>query len=306
MSDLQQRVSLANPERELERLCSFVRQVLRRQKRKGAVVGLSGGIDSTVAAALAVRAVGKQRTFGVILPEKDSSPESALLGHEVAKSLEIEAVEHDITPVLEALGCYSLRDAAVAKAFGGHDPSWPIRLRINQGGLTGRTLNFFELVRLRREGDGDGVEEVVRPEAGALAEIMAATNFKQRVRMIRIYHEAERRHFAVVGTTNRLEMAQGFFVKHGDGGVDLEPLAHLYKGQVFDLGRHLGVPEEVLSRPPSPDTYPDWVTDREFFFRMDHLQADLVLAGHETGASAEEVARAAGIELEEARRAVLA
>ena len=128
----------------------------------------------------------------------------------------------------------------------------------------------------------------------AYLQIVAATNFKQRVRKMMEYYHADRLNYAVAGTPNRLEYDQGFFVKLGDGAADVKPIAHLYKTQVYALAEYLGVPEEIRRRPPTTDTFSLPQTQEEFYFALPYAKMDLCLYGHNHGVPAAEVAAAAG------------
>ena len=107
--------------------------------------------------------------------------------------------------------------------------------------------------------------------------------------MVYLYYYAEKNNYAVVGTTNRTEVRQGFFVKYGDGGVDLEPLAHLYKTQIYALSKYLNIPKEILERPPSPDTYSAEVSDTEFYFSIPFDILDPFLWADENNISPKDV-----------------
>jgi len=129
--------------------------------------------------------------------------------------------------------------------------------------------------------------------------IVAATNCKQRVRKLLEYYHADRLHYAVAGTPNRLEYDQGFFVKNGDGAADLKPIAHLYKTQVYQLAEALGVPEEIRGRAPSTDTYSLPQGQDEFYFSLPYDKMDLCLFGKNHGVPAEDVASATGLTAEQ-------
>lgn len=240
-------------------------------RRRGLVVAMSGGIDSSVCAALAVQAVGAERVFGLLLPERDSSSTSRSRGQLLAEHLGIEYTVQDIAPALEALGCYRWRDDAIRATFPEYGPGWKNKIVI-AGGSAGR-FNHFLLVVQSPEGE-------VQEKRLALKEylqIVAATNYKQRLRKAIEYFHADRLNYAVVGTPNRLEYDQGFFVKNGDGSADVKPIAHLYKSQVYAMARHLGLPEEICSAIPTTDTYSLPQGQDEFYFALPYADMDLAL-----------------------------
>ncbi len=275
-----------------DELAGFIRDQMKNFfKRKGAVIGLSGGIDSAVAGALCVKALGKERVHGLILPERDSNPVSREYGIAAAKSLGITWEEIDLTPMLEAFGVYSRRDAIVRKYFPDLKGNYQFRLTLPQDLLDRDRINVYHL----EVKAADGSVKAARLSPDGYLGIIAANDIKQRTRMIQLYYAAEKRYYIVCGTTNLPEALQGFFVKYGDGGVDIEPLAPLYKDQVFQLGRHLGVPKEILDRTPSPDTYSYVVSDQEFYFCIPYDLIDLILYAMEHGVSKENAAKGLGV-----------
>jgi NAD+ synthase len=282
---------------ECGRIADAMRRQLREMRRKGVVLGLSGGIDSSVTAALAVHALGPQRVFGICMPEADSDPESLALGKRLADHLGIRCVVEDIAPALAALRCYERRNEAVAAVVPGFTPAWKFKLVLP--GPEHQGLNFFSVVA--RAPDGREVRE--RLPLDAYLAIVAATNFKQRVRKMVEYHWADRLHYVVAGTPNRLEYDQGFFVKQGDGAADIKPIAHLYKTQVYQLAEHLGVPAEIRSRPPTTDTYSLPQGQDEFYFSLPYDKLDLCLYAKNNGIAADDVAQAAGLTLAQVEHA---
>ncbi len=255
-----------DPARETERIGAFLRtQVFERFRRKGLVIGLSGGVDSALVAALAVTALGAGRVFGLALPERESDPESERLARNQAEALGIRFERIDLTPILETLGVYRRKEAIIAGICPDFDPA---RDRTKMG-LSGSLLDeggygVYYLTVQRFSGE----VRRSRLDPPAFLGLMAAQNMKQRSRMIQLYRHAEETHYLVGGTTNRTEYLQGLIVKHGDGGVDIEPVVHLYKTQVFALATHLGVLPEILTRAPSPDTWSAGVDDEEFHYRL--------------------------------------
>ena len=293
-------VLMVNPEEVSLRIESFIRETVQSYyKRKGIVIGLSGGIDSALSAALSVRAVGANRVYGLLLPERDSNPISREYGALMAKSLGIECGEYDISPVLERYGVYEKRDAVVQKVFPDLKPPFTFRIVLPQNLLDQDRLNIYHIeVKLR-----DGSVRRERLSHAHFLELMAANDIKQRTRMTYFYYEAERRYYVVCGTTNRSELLQGFYVKYGDGGVDMEPIAPLYKNQVFQLSRHLGVPREILERTPSPDTYSFEVSDQDFYFCMPYETLDMILYAIEHDVPRDRVAAVLGLKPEQVDRA---
>ena len=274
------------------RLVEIVGRVLRR---RGVVVAVSGGIDSSVCAALAAKAFGRERVLALLLPEHDSSSDSTRLGRLVAEHLSLEYRVEDIGPALEAIGCYRWRDEAIRRIFPAYGEGWRSKIIIagSQSGLT-----YFRLVV--QSPAGETREE--RMGAAEYLQVVAATNFKQRLRKTLEYFHADRLNYAVIGTPNRLEYDQGFFVKNGDGSADVKPIAHLYKTQVYALARHLGLPQEICNARPTTDTYSLPQGQDEFYFGLPWDKMDLALWGLNQGASAAALARAIGVSELQAER----
>lgn len=279
----------------VDRICAVIRaQVHGELRRKGIVLGLSGGIDSSVVAALSARAIGAERVCALLMPESESSPESTALGQLVADRLGIATVVEDISATLDAAGCYRRRDDAIRSVIPEYGPGY--RCKVVMPGRSGQAaFRIFSVVAQAP----DGRQVTARLSAQAYLGIVAATNFKQRVRKMLEYYHADRLNYAVAGTPNRLEYDQGFFVKNGDGAADLKPIAHLYKTQVYQLAEFLGIPEEIRSRPPTTDTYSLSQSQEEFYFTVPYDKMDLCLYGLNNGVPAAEVAPAAGLAVEE-------
>ena len=284
---------------EVERICSFIVQQVRAVKRDGIVVGLSGGIDSALCAALCVRALGKDRVFGLILPERESNPVSAEYATKHAEELGINTETVDITPVLEAFGTYRKRDDVIRGVFPEYDSGSRSKITLPADLLSKDSLNFFTL----KIDDGKGNVKTARLNKKMLNGIVAATDTKQRTRMIHLYYYAEKMNYIVCGTTNRTEVIEGFFVKYGDGGVDIEPLSHIYKTQVYQLSEYLGVIREIIERAPSPDTWSFQVSDEEFYFRMPYATLDLLLYAWEHDIPAERVCEVMNLQEDQVKRA---
>lgn len=271
--------------KEVDAVAARLRDILRDElHRRGFIIALSGGIDSSVSAALAVEAVGSSRVFALLLPEQDSSPESLSRGRALAEHLGIEYVVQDIAPALEAIGCYKWRDQAIKKTFPEYGEGWKNKIVI-RGGVQAQYNHFILVVQ---SPDGEILEK--RLGVREYLEIVAATNYKQRIRKTIEYFHADRLNYAVIGTPNRLEYDQGFFVKNGDGSADVKPIAHLYKTQVYALARYLKLPAEICSAVPTTDTYSLQQGQDEFYFALPYQQMDIALALFERGEPAETLA----------------
>ena len=261
-----------DPDAEIHRIGEFIRsQLSQTLHRRGLVVAISGGVDSAVCAALAVKAIGPNKVFGLLLPEQDSSSTSVTRGRSVAEQLGIAYELQDIAPALHSIDCYTWRDKAIKSLFPDYDGSWRNKLVIS-GGLEGK-INHFKLVVEKPDGSIDEA----RLSLHQYLQIVAATNYKQRVRKTIEYFHADRLNYAVVGTPNRLEYDQGFFVKNGDGSADIKPIAHLYKTQVYQLAQHFALPEDVRTAEPTTDTYSLSQGQDEFYFGLHYSKMDVAL-----------------------------
>jgi len=285
--------------RAAERIPQKMREIVSTTLlRRGCVVAVSGGIDSSVCAALATLAMGKEKMFALLLPERDSSPRSKELGVQLCEHLGIPYEVKDIASTLEAIGCYRWRDDAIRSVFPDYRDGWKNKIVISQNLLESDRINFFKMVVENPR--GERMEK--RLPVAAYLQVVAATNFKQRIRKTLEFFHADRLNYAVVGTPNRLEYDQGFFVKNGDGAADIKPIAHLYKSQVYELANHLGLPEAICAAKPTTDTYSLPQGQDEFYFVLPYDRMDIVLCGMNGGKPAGEVAREAGLAAEQVER----
>jgi NAD+ synthase len=287
-------------EKVTDYLCEMlVKQIRDDMKKTGAVVGISGGIDSSVVSALCARALGPSRVVGIMMPERDSSPESKSLAQKLAGKFGFEAIEDSIFDGLTGMKCYERRDEAIRTVFPDYDPKiWKSKIVIPTNILEKESFNFFTLELVNQRGE-------VRSERlplKAYLQIVASTNLKQRLRMTTLYYHAEKRNWAVVGTGNKDEHLQGFFVKYGDGGTDLKPIAQLFKIQVYEVAKFLGVPDEIVSRKPTTDTYSAEVTQEEFFFGLDFYRMDMLWYAMEHNVPAKDAAEVLGLTVEQVER----
>jgi len=293
---------IIDPAKETERIVRFLQQNVRQtMRRSGGVVGISGGIDSAVVLALSVRAFGAPKVVAVMMPDKDSDPLSEKLARELAAGCGVEPRLEDITGALQGFDCYRRRDDAIRRVFAEYDAAkgYKAKIVLPQDLLEAGTLNVFSVTVVAPNG-----KEETRPlPPREMLEIVAATNLKQRSRMSTLYFHAEARQFAVIGTANKNEHDQGFFVKYGDGGADIQPIAHLFKTQVYQLAKYLGVPEGIQKRTPTTDTYSAHCDQQEFFFRLPFETLDLMWLALEERVPAPDVARVMGLSEVQVQRA---
>ena len=295
-SEIAQEILSFDMDAEIDKICSGIREILSKKvHRRGLVVAMSGGIDSSVSSALCVRAVGPKKVFGLLLPEQDSSSESEDKGRILAEHHGIEYLVHNIAPTLEAIGCYKWRDEAIVATFPEYGEGWKNKIVIS-GGAEGK-INHFQLVVQSPSGEISekrlGLKEYLQ--------IVAATNYKQRIRKTVEFFHADRLNYAVVGTPNRVEYDQGFFVKNGDGSADLKPIAHLYKTQVYALARHMGLPEVICNAIPTTDTYSMPQGQDEFYYALPYQEMDIALWCYNKGESAAQLAKVLEITEEQAQ-----
>ena len=282
---------------EVRRIAERMRHLVSRALHKrGFIIAMSGGIDSSVCAALAVEAVGSKKVFGLLLPEQDSSSASTSRGELLAHHLGIGYQMQDIAPTLREIGCYRWRDEAIRATFPDYAEGWKNKIAISTAG-DGR-FNYFRLVVQ----SPDGKQQEKRLDLPQYLQIVAATNYKQRIRKAIEYFHADRLNYAVIGTPNLLEYDQGFFVKNGDGSADIKPIAHLYKTQVYALARHMGLPDEICSSTPTTDTYSLPQGQDEFYFSLPYGKMDIALWAFNHSVSPEDLARYMSITTEQAER----
>lgn len=282
---------------EVDRITKSLTEYLSRTKRRGVVVALSGGIDSSVVAALCVRAVGNDRVFGLHMPERESSFDTLDYSRLLADSLGIESRLEDISSLLDAAGCYQRRDDAIRMVCPEYGPGYKSKI-VLPSVIDSDAFRLYSVVVQAP----DGSQTTHRLSTESYLGIVAATNFKQRARKMLEYYHADRLNYVVSGTPNRLEYDQGFFVKLGDGAADVKPIAHLYKSQVYALAEHLGVPDRIRSRPSTTDTYSMPQSQEEFYFSLPYQRMDLCLFGLNNDVPVSDIAAATGLTDEQVNR----
>ena len=286
-----------NAEQVTEEIGAFVEATIGRMRKRGVVLGLSGGVDSTVCAALCARALGPDRVLGLLMPERESSDETLELGRLAGESAGIATIVEDITGVLDAAGCYTRRDEAIRSLIPEYAAGWRCKVSLPSVVESDQYRIFTVIAQAP-----DGTQRRARVSPAVYHDMISATNFKQRTRKMMEYYHADRCNYAVIGTPNRLEYDQGFFVKNGDGSADLKPIAHLYKTQVYQLAEYLGVPETIRTRPPTTDTYSLPQTQEEFYFSLPYDKMDLCLYARNNGIDAADVAQALGLNEQQIER----
>jgi len=284
----------------LEKLCAFVVEHVKVVfRRKGVIVGLSGGIDSACMVAIAVEAMGQKNVIGLVLPEEESNPISSEYAIKHAQALGIEYRQIDITPTVDSVFPYSSRDAYIQKLVPEYKPGYKYNISLPTDLLERASFNFYNL-RIQVPG---GAIKKKRLSLNEFRTITAFANIKIRARMLHLYAEAEQRSLVVAGTTNRTEFLLGDFCKYGDGGTDIEPFSYLYKDQIYQLAAHLGITPEIVDRQPSPDTFSLPVSDQEFFFRIPFAQLDYLLYAWENDITPSETAQVLNLSEEAVNRA---
>lgn len=287
---------LLDAKKEIEKITAKLKSdVVKVLKKRGAVVGISGGIDSSIVLALCAKTFGPEKVLGVMMPESDSNPDSLMLAKNLADQFGVSYVVENMTAALAGYGCYARRDEAIKRVFPEFDATYKAKIVLPTDVMEKGTLNVFQLTIIA----ADGTQKTARIPVKEYLQVVAASNFKQRSRMSMLYYHADRLNYAVIGTGNKNEHDQGFFVKYGDGGADIKPIAHLFKTQVFQLAAALNIPKEIQGRIPTTDTYSAEQTQEEFFYRLPFDVMDTIWYGMEQNVSSDEIANALGLKIEQ-------
>src|SRR5665647_1746908 len=277
-----------------ENLPGFIQETVTEQFRKdGIVIGVSGGVDSALIATLAVKALGADHVYGLILPEKESNPSSRDLAIELCKKLKIPYHEVPITPMLQSFGIYAQKESLLKELFPQYDPAIHTTNLFLPPGIDSGSLLALPAIRLSTEKESVGTK---RLSAQQYLKFISLQNVKQRTRMIALYMQAEKMNYVVSGTTNKSELLCGYFVKFGDGGVDIEPIANMYKLQVYRLSELLKIDKKIISRAPSPDTWSHFTSDEDFYLRMPYSILDQLLYAEEHDLPSEIIMKNTGLD----------
>ena len=277
-------IKLNNLEDTVNKITEFIKEeVFEIFQKKGVVIGMSGGIDSAVTAALCAKSIGSEKVLGLILPEKESDPKSQELAQLIAKKFNIETKPIDITNILESFGVYHNKEKIVKEKFPNFNEKCKYRVIVPSKMENNIGIPFLEIL------DDENNLHKLKISSFDFLNLTAATSIKHRVRMTMLYYYAEKNNFTVIGTTNKTEYLQGYFVKYGDGGSDIEPLIHLYKSQIYQLAEKLQLPEEIIKQEASPDVWSFTTNDEEFFYAVPYNVVDLILYARENNFSVEEI-----------------
>ena len=283
MMNLPNFIKLQNVQKDVDDLCNFLQdEISIKSQKSGAIVGLSGGIDSTVTMALCAKALGSDKTLGLTMFEKESNSSNKDLISHIAQNYDIKIENIDITPILDSFGVYSYRENIVKEKFPDFNSNCKYRVVVPPN-FNSVGIPYLEIL------DEENQNHKIKISSSDFLTLTSATSIKHRVRMILLYFHAEKNNLSVVGTTNKSEYLQGYFVKYGDGGSDIEPLVNLYKSQIYQIGNFLNVPEEILNNDASPDVWSYSTTDEEFFYTVPYEIVDLILYAREKKLSIMEI-----------------
>ncbi len=283
MDNMPDFLKLQNIEKQVDDLCSFLHdEIVEKFHKHGAIVGLSGGIDSTVTLALCVKALGPKKILGLTMFEKESDQNNKSLINKISKAYDIEIQNVDITPILDSFGVYSNREKIVRDRFPNFNSNCKYRVVVPPN-LNSVGIPYLEIL------DDKDKQHKIKISSSDFLSLTAATSIKHRVRMTLLYYYGEKNNLSVVGTTNKSEYLQGYFVKYGDGGSDIEPLVNLYKSQIYQIGSFFNVHKDIMTSDASPDVWSYRTTDEEFFYTVPYDVVDLILYARENKLSISEI-----------------
>jgi NAD+ synthase len=254
-----------------EKIEDFIRRIVQVCEKDGVIVGLSGGVDSSTTATLSVRALGRDRVFGLLMPERDSDPQRFKDAKQLASKLKIEHEILDLTPILREIGVYDILPDETSKN------KKLLKERISE-------LERVSTFELKPE-----YLPIISIKSGRRGWRFAVP--KLRLRSIMLYFYALPRNLLVAGTTCKSEYLTSFYDEHGDGACDIAPIKGLYKTQVRQLARYLGVSESIISKPSSFDLFPSPKFTDEALMGISYETLDSILFYLEKEMKISEIAR---------------
>ena len=279
-----------NPQAETVKIEKFISTQLKDLGKDGVVLGLSGGLDSSVCAYLCTRVLSRDKILTLILPEKDNNPLNMEHAKLIANTLQLPTKTINLTSFLEQIGVYKL--------FTDEERSNKEKVEKLIKGLTKvlKTQSLFT-TGMSFQYDGKfGLKEklerkLLLPYSN---KFFALTYAKVRLRMLLLYYYAALNNYLVIGTTDKSEWTVGFYDKYGDGANDITLLRHLYKTQIRQLASYLGVPKEIIQKPSSGDLIAK--LPNEVIMGFTYEQLDQILYGLEKGMSDQNIAGEVGID----------
>ena len=281
-------------EKTITSIENFIKEeIFKKLQKRGAVVGISGGIDSAITTAICAKSMGSKQVLGLIMPEKESDPTSQILAKKVAEQFQIETEIIDITSILESFGVYNIKEKIVKEKFSNFNNKCKYRITVPSKMSNSAGIPFLEVL------DEYNKKYQLKISSSEFLTLTASTSIKHRVRMTLLYFYAEKNNFCVVGTTNKSEFLQGYFVKYGDGGTDVEPLTNLYKSQIYQIGEFLKMPDEILKKDASADVWSFNTNDEEFFYSVPYNIVDLILYARENNMTKLEIQKISNLSLEQ-------